>query len=420
MEWQKKVLAEIDRTEVAELAVALGNIYSPPGMEAAVGDFLCDWLESQGFAHRKVAMVPERPNIVATLPGSGTGLSLLFNAHMDTSKRVDDQMALRQPIDPVHYKAWIDGEYVVGEGVVNDKGPMAAFLIAAAAIKRAGVPLLGDLILSMVVGEIGQEPVDEFEAPGYLSKELGTRYVVSRGVVADYALVAEGTQFRTAWTGAGKLFVKVTIYGQGKYTPYVTHPEDLAENRNAIVQAVRAVETLDRWAARYEVEHRLETEGGTVIPKASVNAIRGGNPHKLISTSAVCYLYVDIRLNPNARPTAILRELRNVLTATGVAFDLEPFVYRKGQTATGLEPLLDGLRQAHSQVFGGGLEMAKSGISSMWRDHIPLIEAGIPALTYGPGQATGGPTLALSKEDLEKAAQVYALTALDICMRPAQ
>jgi hypothetical protein len=42
-------------------------------------------------------------------------------------------------------------------------------MAAANAIRQAGVSLRGDLVLTMVPGEIDQEPVDEFTDPQYLS-----------------------------------------------------------------------------------------------------------------------------------------------------------------------------------------------------------------------------------------------------------
>ena len=109
-----------------------------------------------------------------------------------------------------------------GEGVVNDKGPMAAFMMAAKTLKRAGHTLRGDLLLSAVPGEIGYEAVDEFHAPKYLSKEVGTRYLIQHGGVADYALVAEGTDFSYAAIEAGKAFFKISIFGDDQlYTPFV-------------------------------------------------------------------------------------------------------------------------------------------------------------------------------------------------------
>ena len=62
--------------------------------------------------------------------GTGGGYSLIFNSHLDTAVRRTDTFRVRDPESAMHYSAWVDGEELVGEGVVNDKGPMAAFLIA--------------------------------------------------------------------------------------------------------------------------------------------------------------------------------------------------------------------------------------------------------------------------------------------------
>src|SRR5580704_15661740 len=81
------IAAAIDETELTELALALGNIPSPAGHELAAGEFVFDWLAREGFSPRKVAAVPERPNIVGTYGGQGhsaTGRNLLFTAHLDT------------------------------------------------------------------------------------------------------------------------------------------------------------------------------------------------------------------------------------------------------------------------------------------------------------------------------------------------
>ena len=52
--------------------------------------------------------------------------------------------------------------------------------------------------------------------------------------------------------------------------------------------------------------------------------------------------------------------------------------------------------------------------------HIAFIEAGIPALTYGPGAASAGGVLGMRIADLVQAARSYALIALDLCCRPKE
>ncbi|MCC6777737.1 MAG: hypothetical protein IT537_14080 [Hyphomicrobiales bacterium] len=180
----------IDRDELVELALALCNIESPAGQESRVGELVFDWMRREGFSPRRIGMFPDRFNVLGILPGSGDGYSLICNSHIDTGRSKSDRWSIRDPDAAINHGAWRDGETLFGEGVVNDKGPLAAFLIAAKTLKRAGVALRGDLLLSAVPGEIGYEAVDEFEAPQYLSKEVGTRYLVQHGGVADFALVA--------------------------------------------------------------------------------------------------------------------------------------------------------------------------------------------------------------------------------------
>jgi acetylornithine deacetylase/succinyl-diaminopimelate desuccinylase-like protein len=294
---------------------------------------------------------------------------------------------------------------------------MAAWMSAANAIRQAGVPLRGDLVLTMVPGEIDQEPVDEFTSTQYLSKEVGARYLITRGVVADCALVAEGTNFGVAWAGAGKACFKVTVYGKTTYIPYLPPRGELAESPNAIVKMAAVIAGLEQWAARYERDYVAETPGGQIVPKVNIGALRAGNPSHISTSSETCHLYMDVRLPPGADPLGIRADLRQVLADCGVEGTVEQYTYRKAQVAEGVEPLVDAVAQAHTALGMAPPGMASPVYSSMWRDHIAFIEAGIPALTYGPGDATAGAVLGMPVADLVQAARSYALIALEVCSR---
>ena len=67
------VIKLIDRKEVVDLALALGNIDSPTGSEGRAGEFVYDWLGQNGFKPRKYALTPERFNVAAWLSGEGGG-----------------------------------------------------------------------------------------------------------------------------------------------------------------------------------------------------------------------------------------------------------------------------------------------------------------------------------------------------------
>jgi acetylornithine deacetylase/succinyl-diaminopimelate desuccinylase-like protein len=413
------VFQRIDTDELVRVALDLANIDSPTGREGPVADYVHDWLLRHGFESRKVGLFPHRPNVVGRLPGRGRGLSLAFNSHMDTTIAGEEVWTTRRAADRIFHAAWREGDVLVGNGICNDKGPMAAWLLAARAIRDSGVPLAGDLVLTAVVGEIGLEPVDEFQAPEYVAKEAGTRWAVTHGGVADYALVAEGTDFALVGVEAGKAFFKVTVFGDDLpiYTPYVQRPTPAEKSPNAIVRMSRLIPRLEEWAAEYERRHRYECPGGVVVPRVNIGAIRGGVPYKITKTVQQCAVYVDVRVTPAQNPLDVREELRELLAGLGLAGEVELFVYRPAYEARNAEPLADALTRAHRTVLGNDPRPPAAPFSSMWRDINVYNEMRIPALTYGPGVSVGGGNFGMRIDDLVTGARLYALTALFLCSR---
>jgi len=411
------VIGRIDPQEVVDLALALGNIDSPTGSEGAAGQFVHDWLTEHGFRPRKYALAEDRFNVAARIEGSGGGYSLIFNAHLDTTLRPDAVWSARNPEDPLYHSAWIDGTDIHGDGVVNDKGPMAAFLVAARAIVQSGYPLKGDLIVSAVAGEISREPIDEWQGTAYLSKDLGARFMVTHGAVADFALVAEGTGFGIVGIEPGKAHFKVTVFTNTPryYTPYLPRPTGLADAPNAIVRAAAVISAFETWAYDYQTRNTYRGANGTIVPKASINAIRAGYPYGLTSAPQLCAFYVDTRILPGANPLDLRDELRSVLESVGVEGTVELFLYRPGFEAKGAERLIETIRRCHDQVFDRPPEIVGEPVTSMWRDTNAFNELGIPAISYAPRAASHATTKSFAVKDLTDAALVYARIAMDLC-----
>ena len=415
----RKVLDRIDVDELVKVALDLGNIDSPTGSEGPVGEYVYDWLQRQGIAARKVALIPDRPNVIGTIPGVSRGKSLVFNSHMDTTIHKDEWWTTRRAADPILHSAWREGDTLYGNGVCNDKGPMATWLLAAKAIKDSGVSLKGDLMLMAVVGEIGVEPVDEFQSPEYLAKEPGTRFAITHGGVADYALVAEGTDFGLVGVEAGKAFFKLTVFGNDLpiYTPYIQRPVPVEKNPNAIIRMAPLLQRLEEWAYDYERKNRYECQGGVIVPRVNVGAIRGGVPYKITKTVQQCAIYLDVRITPVQNPLDIREELRQMLTSLGLTGEVELYTYRPAFEADPqkVEPLAAAITRAHQVIVGSTPTHAAPPFSSMWRDINPFNEMRIPALTYGPGISVGAGTFGMKVADLVTGARLYALTALDLC-----
>jgi acetylornithine deacetylase/succinyl-diaminopimelate desuccinylase-like protein len=408
---------DVNREELVDLALALSNIPSPAGHEAQAGEFVFDWLRREGFAPRKIGMLPDRFNVLGIMPGTGEGYSLIFNSHLDTARSTAERWSLRHPEEEINHHAWSKDGALYGEGIVNAKGPMAAFLIAAKELKKSGVRLRGDLLLSAVCGEIGYEAVDEFEPPRYLSKELGSRYLVQHGGVADFALVAEGTDFKYAAIEAGKAFFKITVFGAPSiYTPFVPDVEADTSHPNAIVRAAALVGHLQEWGRMYTKRFVYKCKDGTIVPRVVIGAIRGGTPFHITNTSELCALYLDCRLTPESDPLLLRRELRQLLAEQNIEGDVELYLYRRSYAAgDSVSPLLDALRDSHRETFGTELELAAAPFSSMWRDVSVFNEIGIPSITYGPPRNPGSRSMKI--DDLAKTSEIYARLALAVCNR---
>jgi acetylornithine deacetylase/succinyl-diaminopimelate desuccinylase-like protein len=410
------VVARIDERELADLALHLASVESPAGYEGPAGDAIHEWLDAEGFAPRRVGLFEDRFNVFAELPGAGGGPALAFNSHMDTLMHRDDDLVFIDAAREDYHRGREEGDRLIGNPVVNDKGPMAAFMIATKAIREAGVALAGSVYMSMVAGEIGMEPVDEFQGKRYLSKEVGARYLLNHTPQPHYCVCAEATGFRKGWVEAGKAFYKIVVHaGPSRYTPYLSRPYAAHEQPNAIIRALPLLERIEEWALDYEQRHRYECPGGTVVPRVNIGAVRSGHPWMILRSPELFHIYLDIRTVPGQDGAAIGHELREMLDSLGITGTVEQFLNRPGFEAQGIEPLSEAVDAAHAFEFNEPCGIAGEPECSMWRDHNVYNEMGIPALTYGPIGASGGGAMAVRKADLVRSARVYALTALALC-----
>jgi acetylornithine deacetylase/succinyl-diaminopimelate desuccinylase-like protein len=413
-----EIISLIDRDELVRFALEICNIDSAVGHEGEVGEHLFNWMKQHGFVARKIGLLRDRFNVLGTLSGSGGGYSLIFNSHMDTAVPREADLVHADPTQRVYHSAWQEGDLLVGEGICNDKGPMAAFLIAAKAIKMSGHCLKGDLLLSAAVTETGGEPCDD-DPPGLFveSKEIGARFLITHGGVADYALVAEGTGFGLVWIEAGEFWYKLTLHSDRPpfYTPYLPERTRTAESPNMIVAAAAAIEAIEKWAREYEKRNVYRSPGGTIVPKVQIGGIRGGSARRPILAPQICHLYIDVRSVPGQDPLKTKAELSKVVSDIGLKNTVELYSFRPGFEAKNIDHFSDAVRRAHRANFGEDPGPAQVETSSMWRDINAFNEVGIPALTYGPRSASHSFKRALTVESLYQAACVYARIAVEVC-----
>src|SRR5919108_4936386 len=146
---QEEVLQQVDRARIVELACNLADIVSITGDEKGVAEYLGHEFEKLGMQVEYQEVEEGRPNVIGTLKGTGGGATVMFCAHMDH---------FDSPQETV-----VEDDRIYGRGLVNMKAAFPCYIEAVSAIRKAGVRLKGDVIISGVVGEIEKAQIGRFQ-----------------------------------------------------------------------------------------------------------------------------------------------------------------------------------------------------------------------------------------------------------------
>jgi acetylornithine deacetylase/succinyl-diaminopimelate desuccinylase-like protein len=425
--WISRICASVDPDEVCQLALDLCSIPSTTGEEGQLAGFIVDWFNRNKLVGVRQEVETGRANAVGILRGKGRGPTLMFNGHMDTGVhlRHEELVGPLPPKKPILTPRRENG-VLYGTGMDNMKSGLAAIMYAAKTIKDSGFILDGDLIVAGVAGEVSRAPVDQYQGPHFRSKGIGTRYLLTHGIVSDYAIVADTSHFGLTWAQCGVVYAKITVDGRPFYTPFTRRVANPRDSQNAVIKMGLFIEAYEKWASDYERKNIYRFAGGEVHPKANIGAIAGGVPFKVANSPIACSLYVDIRTPPGMPPIQIQRELRGMLDAVGLEYELEFFTTQMGYEGKGVEPLVEAIGEAHKSVTGKPLPPIDPVENSMWTDTNLYNELNIPAVKFGIGAALRpGPDGELhnmvrlrdstSVEDLLSATKIYALAALKMC-----
>jgi acetylornithine deacetylase/succinyl-diaminopimelate desuccinylase-like protein len=407
-------IIDAHRKDLVDLCLQLGNTPSPHALEKKLGEAVLEWLSRHGIKGDLQFITEQSVNAVATIPGTANGKSLIWNAHMDTGPELgpdatDDEKKLET--------AWVEREMLFGKGMINDKAQLCAFMIAMRAIKEAGIKLKGDLTLTAVAFETGNPSVGQFQGVNYPGEGFGTKWVVDRGAVADYALVGETSGFGIVQAECGAAWIKVRVKGREVYTPRLERGSSIQENPNVFAKAAYIIQAVEEWAIEYEKRETLKFAGGTIIPKAQIVDMRGGD--RVGRPNPFCDIFLDVRILPEKNPNHVKSEIAELTRKLNIDCDVSLFQFSRGHIAKGAEPLISAIQAAHRYIFGSEPPEPPSAETSMWRDLNVFNEYGIPSVCYGPPRQrepmSGAQNRAMKIADLVQATKVYALTALLVC-----
>jgi acetylornithine deacetylase/succinyl-diaminopimelate desuccinylase-like protein len=416
-----KAAAHISAENVRQLLMDLVDISSPTGKEIGVAQYLTERMRKSGMDTDLPLVDEGRPNAVGHRRGRGDGLNLLFTGHMDTSYSGQEEHLVGEGFQPkaVHRDGWI-----WGLGSNNMKSGLASALIAIEAIVQNGIELLGDISFGGVVGEVEKTATEEFQGAEYSGYGIGTRHLVTHGVTADFALLAEPTGMRISIANMGCIWLRISVGGTVAHSAMANRPNVI----NAIAVMHELQHEITQWIRDYEASHIYMGEH----PNVTIAAIRGGAPWRLSRNPHECSLYLDIRTVPGQTVDGIKRDLRRVLRGFGERKGIpEPKMHLYvTDPPTVLDenlPIVQALGKAQKDVTG---ERPPSIIRRPGADAVHLSAYGVPCVTFGPGgrihpdarnassmHAFGEHVLV---EDCVAAAKIYLALALDLCSRKAQ
>src|SRR4051794_9049815 len=170
----------------------------PPAREEGAATFIGAKLSEMGFAVTFHTKREGRPNVVGILEGAGDGPSLILNDHLDTYPAGDWKawtMTGGHPFRPTRY-----GNRLYARGTSDTRGNLACTLLAARAIREAGIRMNGTLKCVYTADEEKHGP----DGAIYLLDQ--------RGLTADYTIVCEPTGW-TAQDGSWGMGVAIANSG---------------------------------------------------------------------------------------------------------------------------------------------------------------------------------------------------------------
>jgi len=389
---------------VVRLACELIRIPSFTTEESPLAEWLANYLGEQGLAVTVQEIEPGRRQTIARLRGTGGGRSIMLNGHIDIDPLASGWT--RDPFDP-----WIADGKLFGHGIYNMKAGVTACIMATLALKRAGVPIRGDVVLACVAAE--------------LNSGIGTIHALENGQKTDMAVVAEPYGARTILTKhTGTMDVVIHTLGRATHISKKEHGVD------AIAMMMRAVAALD--AMRFTHTHDPDLPG---LPRLNVGSIIGGRgrEHNLrgaytvsdfcTGLTSTCASTEPERVDGGGRHPSHARRagrggsevrVRDRVPAPARA-RARPARQGRGGRAEDAAGRADGATQPPPDDRGrAGAFRGPAAQSYAGNDTTHLWAAGIPCCLYGPG---GGyidyHDVHVDLEDLFLCTRVLALTALE-------
>jgi acetylornithine deacetylase/succinyl-diaminopimelate desuccinylase-like protein len=419
--WLERALATVSAEELIDLTARMVDVPSPTGEERALAEFVVDYLRRAGLEAAYQPMDDEQGNAIGRYRGEATdGASLLIHAPLDTvfgGPAEEDAPFLGVPPrrDQIA-EAEVEDGWIVGAGAHNPKGHAACAILAAIALRRAGVPLNGDLILGFCAGGMptNRRPNVAARRNGH---GAGLAFMLEQGVRGDFAIMAKPGA--PTWEEVGLAWFRIRVKGVLGYAG----TRHAVKHRNPILEAARLIGALEEWFPQYT----RNNTSGLVAPQGSIGCIRAGWPYKPTFIPETCELYVDLRVSPRTDPTDVRRQFAEAIDRIGrenrLELEWDMILAIPGTATDERNWIVQSAIRAYEAMTGGKFApqtgtsgATEANILRLWG--IPTARMGLPPPS-GPG-AFGGmfSTGEVHIDSMMKLVHGYLYVAIDTCARP--
>jgi acetylornithine deacetylase len=317
-------------------------------VEERVAEYIAQLFAPYDARVERDTFSPAHTNLLVTVPGAAEGPALLFESHTDTVP-ADDWL------DRAFTPRW-EGDLVFGRGACDDKGPLAAMILATLDLLESGPPPRTVLLLAAGDEEYAQTGIKQFRETG----------VLLRGGV-----FGEPTNCLPIVQHKGTIRWDIRVQGRSAHT---SRPE---VGVNAILGMMDVIAELQK---HQEELQRRYTSSLLTGPLLTVSMIHGGRTRNAVPDE--CVISVDFRVIPGMDPEAERSKLIDRLAALGHEITHQPPQLITPPLSTSPDdPFAQCVLEACRQYVGPETQFRGEpyGTDAAW------IADRAPALVLGPG-----------------------------------
>jgi len=355
-----------------------------PGQESKAAAVVTRELDKIGIKYKVHEQQKGRANVLGYYGDGPT--SLLVGAHMDVVPPGDGWSS-----DP--FTTYVKDGLIYGRGVIDNKGPLAATIVALKILKEQGVELKGSLIMGAIASE-------EFREPGEM--DPGLEYLMKNNLLKPtYAIIPDiGENMKKIDIAEkGRLQMTVTSYGKQ------AHGSTPERGVNAVIMMGHYLTKLQNLNMKFKHHHYL------VKPSLNVGIIQGGSASNIVP--AECEVTLDIRFLPGQTPEGIVEELKEISKNVEGKFEFKIQTYTLPHEVDPDNILVKALQKNSQDILGQKAEPFGMGGGTFAKG---FNLAGITAVGFGPGDDNA---FHIANEYIEirqlvQFAQLISATAIDI------